>query len=80
MQETKIAQEIQHFQLYNQYIGLVIIQAVNFRLTVAEYIALRRTFGPKRDEVQEYIKLRNEKFNSLYFSSISKVNKYKRIR
>jgi hypothetical protein len=39
------------------------------RLRVFEYRALRRTFGPKRDEViGEWRKLHNEERNDLYSS------------
>jgi hypothetical protein len=40
------------------------------RLNVLENWVLRRIFEPKRDEITgEWRKLRNEKFNDLYFST-----------
>jgi hypothetical protein len=49
---------------------------------VFENKALRRTFGPKRDEVTEqWGKLHNEELNDLYFSlNIIRVIKSRRMR
>jgi hypothetical protein len=52
------------------------------RLRVFENKVLRRTFGPKRDEVTgEWIKLRNEELNDLYSTpNIVRVIKSRRMR
>jgi hypothetical protein len=52
------------------------------RLRVFENRALRRIFGPKRDEVTgERRKLRNEELHGLYFSpSIIRIIKSRRMR
>jgi hypothetical protein len=52
------------------------------RLRVFENRAMRRVFGPKRDEVRgEWRKLHNEKFSDLYFlSNIVRVVKSRRMR
>jgi hypothetical protein len=50
-------------------------------LRVFENRALRRIFGPKRDEVMEWRKLHNEKLNDLYCSPIIlRVIKSRRMR
>jgi hypothetical protein len=52
-----------------------------YRLRVSENRALRKIFGPKRDEVtEEWRKLHNEELNDLYFSSIFHVIKSRRMR
>jgi len=52
------------------------------KLRVFENIALRRIFGPRRDEVTgEWRRLHNEELNDLYFSlNIVRVIKLKRMR
>jgi hypothetical protein len=52
------------------------------RLRVLQKMALRRIFGPKRDEVtREWRKLHNEKLDNLYFSpNIVRVIKSRRMR
>jgi hypothetical protein len=50
------------------------------RLRLFENRVLRRIFGPKRDEVMEWRKLPNEKFNVLYFPPNIWVIKSKRMR
>jgi hypothetical protein len=52
------------------------------RLKVFENRVLRRTFGPKRDEVtREWRKLRSEELSDLYSSpNIARVRKSRRMR
>jgi hypothetical protein len=57
MYETKIAQEIQNVQLHNPYTDGAVIQAATLRLKTTENKALRRKFGPKRDEVTRVYKI-----------------------
>jgi hypothetical protein len=46
-----------------------------------EKTALRRIFGPKRDEVtREWRKLHNEELSDLYFSPDSRLIKLRRVR
>ena len=50
-------------------------------MRVFENRVLRRTFGPKRDEVtEEWRKLHNEELNDLYSSLLVRVNKWRRMR